>query len=148
MSNKSYSKELDVFASPESVYNAITNEIHKWWTEYSNSAIHVGDRLTVQFEKATKWVLVVSEAIENHSLVWQVVEADHNIDNLSKTDEWKGTTISWKIGKQETGCKIYFIHEGLTPSLECYRICDAGWEFFLGSLTSYLNNGKGNPYAI
>jgi len=146
MSEQSYSKEFLVSAKPELVYKAITKEINKWWTELSNKALWVGDKLTVQFEDKTFWVMVVSEAVENHSLAWQVIGANHDLKDISTKDEWKGTTIKWKIEENKTGSKVSFIHEGLAPTLECYEICEGGWEFFLGSFKSYLNTGKGNPY--
>ncbi len=146
MTGESYSTELLVSAKPESVYSAITRDIDKWWTVLSNQALQVGDQLIVRFEKATSWVMTVSEAFPNRSLVWKVAEANHDLEGLSTKDEWNGTTINWTIEEKETGSKITFIHEGLVPALECYEICEAGWGYFLGSLKNYLETGKGNPY--
>ena len=87
MSEQSYTKEFSVSAKPELVYKAITEEIDKWWTELSNKALRVGDKLTVQFEDKTSWVLVVSEAVDNQSLEWQVIEANHDLQNISTKDE-------------------------------------------------------------
>ena len=33
---------------------------------------------------------------------------------------------------------LHFRHQGLTPDLECYDMCDAGWTYYLGSLVSYV----------
>jgi len=76
---------------PESVYNAITKNIDKWWTELSNQALQVGDQLIVRFEKTTSWVMTVSEASPNRSLVWKVAEANHDLEDISTKDEWKDT---------------------------------------------------------
>lgn len=57
------------------MYKAITRNIGKWWTKLSNEALQPGDRLVVRFEEGTCWVMTVSDAIENRSLVWQVIEA-------------------------------------------------------------------------
>jgi len=146
MSEQSYSKDFLVSAKPKLVYKALTKEIDKWWTELSNKALQVGDKLTVQFEKTTTWVMTVSEAVMNQSLVWQVTEANHDLENISTKDEWKGTTIKWQIEENETGSKVSFTHEGLVPALECYDICEGGWVYFLESLKNYLDTGKGNPH--
>jgi len=146
MPEQDYSTEMLVSAKPEFVYNAITKEIDKWWTELSNKALQVGEQLTVKFEKTTSWVMTVSEASPNQSLAWKVTEANHDLENISKKDEWKGTSIKWKIEKNGSGSKITFTHEGLFPALECYEICEGGWDYFLGSLKNYLETGKGNPY--
>lgn len=146
MSGQSYSTEIIVSVKPESVYNAITKGIDKWWTELSNQALQVGDQLIVQFEKTTSWVMTVSEAYPNRSLVWKVAEANHDLEDITKKDEWKGTTIKWEIVENEIESKITLTHEGLVPALECYEICEAGWGYFLGSLKNYLETGKGYPY--
>ena len=146
MSGKSYSAEILISVKPESVYKAITKSIDKWWTELSNQAVQVGDQLSVRFEKTTSWVMTVSEAIPNLSLIWRVVEANHDLEDLSKRDEWKDTTIKWKIAENEKGSKVTLTHQGLIPELECYKICHAGWSYFLGSLKSYLETGRGYPY--
>lgn len=38
------------------------------------------------------------------------------------------------------------IHEGFKPALECNKICEAGWGYFLGSLKNYVETGNGSPY--
>ena len=127
MTGAGYSTDLLITAKPESVYNAITKDIGKWWTELSNQALQVGDQLIVRFEKSTSWVMTVSEAFPNRSLVWKVAEANHDLEDISTKDEWKGTTINWTIEGNEAGSKIAFVHEGLVPALECYEICEADW---------------------
>jgi uncharacterized protein YndB with AHSA1/START domain len=146
MSGQSYSTEILISAKPESVYKAITKDIDRWWTELSNRAVQVGDQLAVRFEKTTSWVMIVSEAFPNRSLVWKVAEASHDLEGITKKDEWKGTTIKWKIAENEIGSTVTLIHQGLVPALECYEICQAGWGYFLGSLKNYLETGKGYPY--
>ena len=146
MSGQSYSEEILIDAESESVYRAITKEIDKWWTELSNQALQVGDQLSVRFEKKTSWVMTVSEALPNRSLVWKVDEANHDLEDLSKKDEWKGTSIKWEMEEFETGTKVNLTHQGLVPALECYDICEAGWGYFLGSLKKYLETGEGYPY--
>ena len=59
MSGHSYSTAILISVKPESVYEAITKDIDKWWTELSNQAVQVGDQLTVRFEKTTPCVRVV-----------------------------------------------------------------------------------------
>ena len=90
--------------------------------------------------------MTVSEAFPNRSVVWKVAEAHHDLEGIRKKDEWKGTIIKWEIVADETGSNVTFTHQGLVPALECYDICEAGWDYFLGSLKNYLETGKGNPY--
>jgi len=146
MSGRSYFNEILVSASPDLVYKAITEGIDKWWTQLSNKALHVGDRLTVRFENKTKWVMAVSEAIPNRSLVWVVMAAHHDLESLEKKDEWQETTIKWEIIEMEIGTKVILTHQGLVPQLQCFKICHVGWNYFLDSLKNYLETGTGHPY--
>ena len=146
MARQSYSAEILISAKPESVYEAITGDIDKWWTELSNQAVQVGDQLTVRFEKTACWVMTVSRVIPNRLLVWKVIDANHDIEDLTNKDEWLNTTIKWEIAENETGSKVTLTHHGLVPVLQCYEICHAGWDYFLGSLKNYLETGKGYPF--
>ncbi len=45
--------------------------------------------------------------------------------------------------------QLSFVHKGLTPDLNCYEICDAGWtHFIINSLKQYLETGTGNPNLV
>lgn len=144
---QSYTTVLQVTASPARVYSAITQHIDQWWTQLANEATHVGDILEVRFEEATAWRMRVEEAAPNQVVVWYVIDASHKLQNLATYDEWKGTTIRWKIANVDAGSAITFAHEGLVPALECYDICQRGWDYFLGSLKRFLETGTGSPYT-
>ena len=146
MSEPGYSTEILIAAKPEAVYQAITKKVDKWWTELSNRAEQVGDQLAVRFEKTTTWVMTVIEASPSRSLAWKVAEANHDVEGQTKRDEWKGTTIKWQIAGNDMGSKVTLAHQGLVPALECYEMCEAGWDYFLGSLKSFLETGQGYPY--
>lgn len=143
---KSYSKVFSVNVSPELVYKAITEQVDKWWTELSNKATKVGDKLLVQFEENTSWGITVSQVVLNQFLAWKVVEANHGLEILSTFDEWVGTEIEWEIKETEKGSKVIFKHNGLVPSLECYEVCENGWNYFLESLKEFLQTGEGKPF--
>lgn len=146
MPDKNYSTEIKISATPEAVFRALTSQIDQWWTESSNKAGQIGDKLVVRFEKTTCWQMIVTEASNNQLLVWQVLEAHHDLDNIAEKDEWKGTTIRWEISATNVGSKLMLIHQGLVPELQCYDICQSGWDYFLGSLKRFLETGKGHPY--
>ncbi len=144
--DKSYSTEIKISVRPEAVYQALTNRIDKWWTESANEARQVGDKLVVRFEKATCWQMIVLEASKNQLLIWQVLEANHDLDKIARKDEWKDTSIQWRIETTEVGSKLILTHQGLVPTLQCFEICQSGWDYFLGSLKSFLETGKGYPF--
>lgn len=147
MSKTNYSKELNVNATPNMVYKAITSEIDSWWTIHSNKADKLGSILTVRFGETTIKEMIVTELIEDKKLTWKVTKAHIDIKELTAKDEWVGTEIKWSISNAGSGSKILFTHIGLTPQFECYDACEGGWNYFLDSLKSYLNNGKGTPHG-
>ncbi len=142
----SYSKEFIVNVNPNFVFNAIISEVDKWWTVYSNKTQKVGDKLTVKFGESTFKVMKITEFIPNQIIHWYVEQANIDIKGLSQKDEWVGTTIKWEIQKHRNGSKINFTHLGLIPEFECYEACEGGWNYFLNSLSDYLNKGKGTPH--
>jgi hypothetical protein len=81
---------------------------------------------------------------------WQCVEQHHHApDKLKRADEWAGTSVVFRLVPQsKTGTLLHFEHIGLVPGLECYDICNTGWNHFLGiSLKNFVETGKGTPYV-
>ncbi|MEE9438028.1 MAG: SRPBCC domain-containing protein [Saprospiraceae bacterium] len=149
MKNKiSYSKVLLVNAKPTLVFKAITVEIDKWWTVYSNKTKKTGDKLSVKFGENTFKTMKLTKVILNQVIHWKVEQANIDIKGLSRKNEWVGTTIKWEIEKNKNGSKINFTHQGLIPEFECYNACEGGWDYFLNSLADFLNKGKGTPHFI
>ena len=147
MSEKSFSIDVQIKESPKKVFSALTVHVNQWWTEHSNTATKVGDVLTVEFEDDTTWVMELLQVDDNSRILWRVVSAQHNLAWLVKKDEWQDTEILWQIEETDLGCKVSLTHNGLTPSLECYEICNDGWQYFLGSLKQFLETGKGHPFS-
>ncbi|MCD8438336.1 SRPBCC domain-containing protein [Tenacibaculum dicentrarchi] len=148
MSKTNYSKELNLNATPDTVFKAITTEIDKWWTIHSNKAVALNEKLTVRFGETTIKEMKITELSKNKNLTWKVTKAYIDIKELSKKDEWVGTEIKWEITPTKNGSKIYFEHKGLIPEFECYNACEGGWNFFIESLKNYLEKGKGSPHGI
>jgi hypothetical protein len=147
MSNESYAREIVVNVNAGAAYRALTEEIDKWWAPVSNAVTAVGDTVTVRFDP-TFWTMRVNKLASGERVEWECIEANHIVDGMpgSIREEWVGTKLIWNIRDQEEKTKISFIHEGLVPSLECFDICEASWDyFFVNSLKSYLDTGEGTP---
>ena len=136
-----------VSATPQRVYRALTKRVKKWLAPTSNEIESVGDILTLYFDP-TYWTLRVNKLIPNRLVELQCIEANHIRPGLpaSIREEWLGTKLTWRIAPHPTGAKISFVHSGLIPSLDCYKICEAGWDFYFQiSLRNYLEGGIGQP---
>ncbi len=60
---------------------------------------------------------------------------------------WEGTTITWNLAPRAAGTRLLFGQHGFAVAAAGYEQTRAGWEYFLRSLTSYLETGRGTPYV-
>jgi len=146
--NKSYTREIIVSSTPVEAYKALTTGFNEWWTTDCNSVTHVGDKIKFKFGPSY-WVMRANNLVPDKFVELECIEA-HHVHNglpLSILNEWKGSKLKWDIQKQEVKTKIIFKHDGLVPSLECYEVCEQGWDyFFVNSLKQYLDTGEGTPF--
>ena len=87
-----------------------------------------------------KKVSRVDEATPCSKVCWTVTVCEPLAD-------WVGTTINFELfSTAEGGTRLQFRHAGLTPQLECFDSCSAGWRQFLRSLINYVDEGQGSPF--
>ena len=145
----SFAREISVSANARSAYRALTTDFDKWWGPYAGDASEVGDEITFRFApKGTSWKMQFTELVPDRLIELECIEANHVEVGLPESvrEEWLGTKLKWGIEPNHNGVSISFVHEGLTPSLECYEVCKTGWEyFFVNSLRDYLNGKGGTP---
>ncbi len=66
-----------------------------------------------------------------------------------RRSEWVGTRLRFELAPAADGStELRFEHEGLEPTLECFELCRAGWQQFLGSLQRFVETGRGEPYRL
>ena len=54
--------------------------------------------------------------------------------------------MEWDVSRQGDTTRVVMRHVGLTPEIECYDKCHAGWSHFVGtSLRKLLAEGQGLP---
>ncbi len=127
------------FLSPaEAVFEAITTpeRFNSWWVPASGSGL-AGGELTL--DMGTRVVMRVDEAEQPSAVTWTtlVCEPEPN---------WVGTTIRFALTTGERGgSRLHFRHAGLTPQLECFDMCQAGWNRHLSRLVAYVDDGHGSP---
>jgi uncharacterized protein YndB with AHSA1/START domain len=117
---------LAALRSPE----AITS----WWTPTTGSG-NPGGTLEISFFGGEEHVVMQVEPAVEGRVVWSVQEA-------ALTTDWIGTTIYFDVAEAGDGAMLYFRHQGLTPELECFDMCHAGWTHYLASLVSYVEAGQ------
>jgi hypothetical protein len=86
-------------------------------------------------------VLQVKQATRASTVTWDV-------ESCAFLPDWVGTTPAFTLSRSSAGgCDLEFRHEGLSPQLECYDMCQTGWDQYLPSLRAYLETGTGHPFT-
>ena len=150
MTEKSFTREITVSVSPSAAYRSLTTDFDKWWAPNTVDTLEVGGTIKFHLDP-TYWTMRFTKLVPDQMVELECIEANH-IDEGSPDsirEEWVGTKLQWQIEPYQYGSKISLVHEGLTPSLGCYQICNTGWDyFFVNSLRNYLNSGAGSPVKI
>ena len=61
-------------------------------------------------------------------------------------DEWVGTKITFDLTHKDDETVVLFTHADWREPVEFMAHCSARWAYFLLSLKSYLETGKGTPF--
>jgi uncharacterized protein YndB with AHSA1/START domain len=128
-----------VAAPPEAILAALRTPqgVTDWWGPTEGST-DVGGTFEVSFQNHEQVIVLQVEPTEEGQVVWSVLETP-------LTPEWVGTKIVFDVAPAGDGATLHFRHHGLTPQLECFDMCHAGWTHFLASLASYCETGVGEP---
>lgn len=137
---------LDLPASPATISALFTSVagVSLWWapTEGNGS---VGGTLVVSFGDYGVSAMRVIESGPTR-VVWEAIEAEGN-SGTGHQKEWLGTTMEFDFVANEAGTELRFRHVGLTPQLECWNDCFAGWNHFMTSIETYAATGTGTPFG-
>lgn len=129
-------------SSPEAVFDALTSVdalARWWWAPGVTGSGAAGGELALMFAgMATR--IRVDEAGRPARVRWTVLVSE-------LLPDWVGTRITFDIAPAGEGTVLYFTHHGLTPQLECFTQCYAGWTQYLASLADYVDHDGGNPFG-
>jgi uncharacterized protein YndB with AHSA1/START domain len=132
-------KELTIATSPARIFKALTqqDEIVHWWADEAHVKPEVG-ALGVFHFKPPAGILQfeVAELDEGSKVHWI---------SRKGPPQWRGTSVIWQLTPVQNGTHVVFIHDGFTQVDQVYEQTRGNWEYFLASLKSYLETGKGTP---
>ncbi len=139
-------------ATRTEAYAALTRGYGRWWTATDDTFEAVGDRIRFAFPpNVSYWIFEATRLIPNQQVELTCVDALHKIvdkPHASET-EWLGSRLIFSIDSDEEEIRIHLEHEGLMPELDCFEVCEAGWNhFFVDSLKRYLETGVGKPHQL
>ena len=130
-----------ISAPLESVYDAVatTDGISEWWTRGGvRGESREGSRIQFFFgQPEPAAVMEVTRLSPNELVSWSCVEG---------ADEWVGTELSFDVTHADDETVVLFTHADWRGPTEFMAHCSARWAYFLLSLKSYLETGKGTPF--
>jgi uncharacterized protein YndB with AHSA1/START domain len=131
--------ERTIAAAPGSVFNALTqqDELARWWSDEARVKPEVGSLGEFRFRPpAGVLQFEVAELDEGSNVRWM---------SRQGPPSWAGTSVTWQLTPVQNGTKLVFTHDGFAQVDEGYERTRGNWEYFLDSLKSYLETGKGTP---
>ena len=134
-------QELTIEAAPEKVFNALTRqeELAQWWTNHVTAVPKVGSIAEFSFNNgAVVFRMEIAELNPGKRVHWIVRHGPPH---------WEGTDVTWDLSPVGGGTKLLFGHHGFAVGNAAYEETPGGWQYFLGSLKSYLETGKGTPHV-
>lgn len=136
-------QELAIEASPEAVFQAITrpDEITRWWANQVVAEATVGSLAELRFDNGEVMTMEIIDLAVGKKVSWLVRQAPQY------AHLWEGTTITWDLARASTGTRVRFGQHGFAVVNDGYEQTRTGWDYFLGSLKSYLETGTGTPYV-
>ena len=131
-------EELTIEAPPQRVWGAITqqDEIVQWWAYEARVTPEVGSLAEFRFRQgAFVMQFEVAELDQDEKVRW-----------ISKSPpQWAGSSVTWQLTPVHNGTKLIFTHDGFAEVDEAHEWTRGAWVYFLASLKSYLETGKGTP---
>ena len=132
-------KELSIEAAPQRVWGALTqqDEIVQWWANEARVKPEVGSLGEFRFRSpAGVLQFEVAELDEGSKVHWI---------SRKGPPQWSGTSVTWQLTPVQNGTQVVFTHEGFVKKDEVFEQTRGNWQYFLDSLKSYLETGKGTP---
>ena len=142
-SDADYARETAFHVPPDRVFDALTtlDGLAGWWTPIVSGNPATGGEITFGFAGLDEEIVMcVDEASRPSTVIWRC---------LTNTGhpEWEGTTVVFELETDNGSAGLLrFRHAGLIPRLNCYEVCESGWEHFLSSLLDYAEHGEGSPF--
>lgn len=127
-------------AAPEEVFRRVasTDGIAEWFTEASSPSYREGGTLELRFPDEPV-SFSITELTEPSRIVWHCT---------TRENSWYDTQIAFEFAAQGDRTVVRFDHTGWPEVSDRFRDCSMSWAYFLESLRSLLEEGRGTPESL
>jgi hypothetical protein len=142
MEKKNFQSSITASISANEATKKIS-KVPEWWgVTFSGDSEKQNDKFVVKMGGDSFFNFTITELIPGKRVVWLVT--DCHMPWISDKKEWTNTKLIFDLSESKGGTMVNFTHEGLTPDIECYKLCEPGWSHWIRtSLLSYFTTGKG-----
>ena len=140
--NGDYMRTWPIAASCERVFDAVAtlDGVRGWWTAVVSDSADKHGVIELGFEGLDEKIAMRVDESEAPKLVrWTCLQH-------SSLPEWSETEIEFVLSPRGEQRDLVIRHRGLTPALDCYDHCEAGWDYFANSIAQLVETGHGTPY--
>jgi hypothetical protein len=144
MTAPDFTTSILVDQTPEEAFKAIGN-FRGWWSEdIEGETDKLGEEFFYHYKDIHLCKLKLIEQTPHSRLVYQVL--DNEFSFTEDKTEWINTELVFDIRAEGKQTKITFMHRGLVPQYECFKVCEEAWtNYITNSLRLLITTGKGAP---
>ena len=142
MENESFNCNITAKITAAEAIKKISNVPGWWGVTFSGSSEKQNDTFIVKMGGDSFFDFTVAELIPDKRVVWLIT--DCYMPWYADKKEWANTKLIFDLSETDGETSLNFMHQGLTPDVECYKDCEPGWTHWIRtSLWSYFTTGKG-----
>ena len=138
---KDFHRTVAVKASAKEAMKKISQIKHWWRKDFKGTAEKLNDTFTVPFGEPAYVDFIITEFVPDKKVIWKVT--DCYLPWFENKKEWNNTEGVFQLSEENDETKIDFTHIGLVPEVECYEVCEKGWNGHIDTLVNFINEGKG-----
>ena len=137
LSGRSLEKELFIKATPERVFQALTEkeDLERWFVKKAEVDLRPGGAIRLEW---------APDAVEIGKIL--VLEPPHRLSYTWEALEPSPTTITFELTAENDGTRLRLIHTGIGEGEDWdtyYTSINSGWNVHLKNLTAWLETGIG-----
>lgn len=128
-------------AKPEDVYKTFStmDGLRNWWTRHATANDELKPGTIIQFRFGEGGPdMKVTKMEAGKKVEWECVSGN--------ADEWFGTKFFFNVIPEKDKTVLFFGQTGWKEESEFYMHCNCRWAYFMLSIKSLVENGKGTPY--